>query len=301
MSRRKMYILLSAVSLMLGVTIYILFRENSYIGIVFGRFSLILVAREMLEWLSCDFLKFYLPDYLWGFSLCCGLHAIYTPERNGSVICTGIAILCGCAWEWMQYEEIVSGTGDICDVLMYLLAGLRVSSLTLGVKEMKKVNLLLLTVLIIALFAAFAMGSGEEPTVDQGSGSASTESKVEGAIGDYAVVIDSCRLAEDFEGSPVVIVKYIFTNVSDDDAAAFFTTFEEHVYQNGVSLNEAYFLDDSAQYSSDNQTKEIKKGASIEVEIAYKLNDTTTDIEVEVTEFISFNDAKITKSFSITE
>ena len=70
-------------------------------------------------------------------------------------------------------------------------------------------------------------------------------------------------------------------------------------YQNGVGLNSAFVLDDSANYSSDNQTKEIKKGASIEVEVAYELNDTTSDIEVEVEELFSFDDTVIKKTFSI--
>ena len=45
--------------------------------------------------------------------------------------------------------------------------------------------------------------------------------------------------------------------------------------------------------------KEIKKGATLEVECAYELNDTTTDIEVEVTETFSFDDEIVTKTFSI--
>ena len=97
-----------------------------------------------------------------------------------------------------------------------------------------------------------------------------------------------------------MIVKYVFTNVSDDNATAFFTAFDETVYQNGVGLNEAYILDDSANYSSDNQTKKIKKGSSIEVEVAYELNDATTDIEVEVEEFFSFEDTVIKKTFQIS-
>ena len=61
----------------------------------------------------------------------------------------------------------------------------------------------------------------------------------------------------------------------------------------------AYILKDSANYDSENQTKAIKKGASLEVEVAYELNDTETDIEVEVKEFISLNDKVISKTFSI--
>ena len=121
----------------------------------------------------------------------------------------------------------------------------------------------------------------------------------ENKLGDYSVEIKSCRLAEDYLGDPIVIVKYVFTNNDDNDPAAFYIALEDHVYQNGVGLNECYVADDSANYSSDNQTKEIKKGASIEVEVAYKLNDTTSDIEVEVSEWISFSSKKVTKTFKI--
>ena len=65
------------------------------------------------------------------------------------------------------------------------------------------------------------------------------------------------------------------------------------------SSDECYFVDDSANYSSANQTKEIKQGVSLDVEIAYELNDTTTDIEVEISELFSFSDRKIQKTFSI--
>ena len=183
---------------------------------------------------------------------------------------------------------------------------------------MKKLNLLLVA-LLIAVFAIFAMGSGEStPTTnDQGSGSVSVtdqngentdqgneaatpeETKSNDQIGDYTLVIDSCRLAKNYDKKPVVIVKYIFSNVSDDNATSFASVFEDAVYQNGVGLNEAWLLDDSANYSSDNQLKEIKKGATIEVEVAYELNDSTTDIEVEVSEYFSFDDTTITKTFTI--
>ena len=159
--------------------------------------------------------------------------------------------------------------------------------------------------LLIALFALFAMGSSEstdEPAKDQGKDSVQAEAPVdENAIGDYSVVIDSCRLAKDYEGKPVVIVKYIFTNVSHDDAISFMVAIDENVYQGGIGLNEAYFLNDSANYNSDNQTKDIKKGATLEIEVAYTLNDTTTDIEVEVKEWLSFDDTTLTKVFSIAE
>lgn len=156
------------------------------------------------------------------------------------------------------------------------------------------------SILLVLTFAMFALGSGDSTSTNtnQGKGSAqSTEADTN--LGDYSIEIQSCRLAKDYEGKDVVIVKYLFTNVNDDDATAFYTAFDAEVYQNGVGLNESYVLNDSANYSSDNQTKGIKKGASIEVEVAYELNDATTDIEVEVKELFSFDDSTITKTFSI--
>ncbi len=163
---------------------------------------------------------------------------------------------------------------------------------------MKRIGLFLLAAVLLLSFSVFALASGEDGG-DQGSGSANGNGGGNSTLGDYSVVIDSCRLAKDYEGDAVVIVKYVFTNNSDEDATAFFTAFEDTVYQNGVGLNEAYILADSANYSSDNQMKEIKKGASLDVEVAYELNDTTTDIEVEVKELFSFSDKTLTKTFSI--
>lgn len=162
---------------------------------------------------------------------------------------------------------------------------------------MKKILSLVLVLLLICVFSVFALGSGESEKTDQGSGKA--DSAESGAnLGEYMVEIKSCRLAKDFENKPVVIVKYSFTNNSDEPTA-FYLAFEDHVYQNGVGLNEAYILDDSANYNSDNQTKEIKKDATIDVEVAYELNDSETAIEVELEELFSFNDDTITKTFSI--
>ena len=182
---------------------------------------------------------------------------------------------------------------------------------------MKKLISVLLAILLIATFAFFAIASGEEETVSQGEGSvadnagdanvddatepaaADTTATDDSALGKYSVVIDSCRLATDYEGKPVVIVKYIFTNISDENAVSFSATIDDTVYQSGIGLNGSYFVDDSANYSSDNQMKEIKAGATLEVEVAYELNDTTTPIDVEVKEYFSFDDKTITKTFTI--
>lgn len=172
---------------------------------------------------------------------------------------------------------------------------------------MKKIVSMLLAVLLIVSFGLFALGSGDEKeTADQGKDNAQkdsaqvdTDTASDDRLGDYSVVIESCRLAKDYAGNDVAIVKYIFGNVADEDAASFSWTIDDTVFQNGVSLEAAYVLADDANYSSDNQTKEIKTGVSLEVEVAYKLNDTTSDLEVEVSELISLDDKVIKKTFVI--
>ena len=162
----------------------------------------------------------------------------------------------------------------------------------------KKIGVILLCLVLMCSFALFALGSSEEEG-SESQGSASAEKDESGNnLGDYRIEIVSSRLAKDYSDKDIVIVKYKYTNNSDTPTS-FMTAVDCKVYQDGVGLNECYFAADSANYSADNQSKEIKKGASIEVEEAYELNDTTTDIEVEVEEWISFSDKKITKTFKI--
>lgn len=121
----------------------------------------------------------------------------------------------------------------------------------------------------------------------------------ENALGDYEVEIKGCRLAQDDKGTDLVIVNYGFTNHSEE-SAAFIYTFTYEVFQNGIGLTEVWEEEiASANYSDANQMKEIKQGATLDVEVAYELNDTTTDIVVEVSRLISFSDKKVTKTLSL--
>lgn len=168
---------------------------------------------------------------------------------------------------------------------------------------MKKVLSFLMALVILCGFALFALASGSDEggSADQGSGNAQNATTDNTSLGKYSVEIKSCRLAKSYDDKDVVIVTYTFTNVNDDNATAFYVAFNDSAYQNGVGLNEAYVLAEDANYSADNQTKEIKKGASLDVEVAYELNDVTTDVEVEVKELFSFSDKTLKKTFKITQ
>lgn len=170
---------------------------------------------------------------------------------------------------------------------------------------MKKILFLSLTVILILTFFAGCMNNDNETLSSTASkndmSSNETVSKNEtadGNLGEYNVDIKSCRLAKDHEGKDIVIVNYGFKNNSDD-SASFTFAISDKVFQNGVGLNKCYTAADSAKYSSDNQSKDIKKGATIDVEVAYTLNDDKSPIEIECSELISFSDEKVTKEFNI--
>ena len=122
MSIRKKNILFSLTALVVGCFLYVFFRENTYVGNIFDSIEIIEKVRQMFSTQMCDLCKFYLPDFLWGFSLSCGLIGIYEPSTKGIIICASVAFVCGCMWELLQRIEMLSGTGDVYDIIMYFLA-----------------------------------------------------------------------------------------------------------------------------------------------------------------------------------
>ena len=145
----------------------------------------------------------------------------------------------------------------------------------------------------------------ESGTVNQGSGNVNSadgsQSTEDGAsnLGDYNIVIKSCRLATDYDDKPVIIIAYDFTN-NGERAESFDFTIDAKAYQNGIGLTRAYILDESANYDSDDQERDIQKGVTLTVEVAYVLNDTTTPVDVEVMEYMSFSSKKLVKTFELS-
>ena len=114
----------------------------------------------------------------------------------------------------------------------------------------------------------------------------------DGKIGKYNVTIKDYRITEDSSGGNILIITYTFTNNSDE-SMAFMYAIEDKCFQNGVELGDVFTSWGIDDYSFDNQSKEIKPGISLDVQVAYELNDTTTDVEVELDKYFSWTDSKI--------
>ena len=114
-------------SLILGLLIYLLFRENTIITAQISQHIDLKTFRNMFSWAESSFLKYYLVDFLWALSLSCGLHIIFNPKIKVSLICSLVVIILGTVFELLQFFNAVNGTGDILDVILYILAALTVN------------------------------------------------------------------------------------------------------------------------------------------------------------------------------
>lgn len=119
-----------------------------------------------------------------------------------------------------------------------------------------------------------------------------------GKLGDYYVEIVSYRIGKDYEDKPAIFITYNFTNNSSE-AASFMWSTSETLFQDGIQLDSAIVYDDP-KYDSESSMREIKPGVTIPVESAFILRNTSSPVDVEVSELISLDDAKVTKTFNLS-
>ena len=108
-----------------------LFRKNTYISLLFSEGIVLKKIADIASTFENDFLKFYVPDFLWGFSLCFGLFLIFEPKLKGTFLCCITSFLYGTLWEILQMVGKLSGTGDYVDILMYLMASMLAATIYL--------------------------------------------------------------------------------------------------------------------------------------------------------------------------
>lgn len=177
-------------------------------------------------------------------------------------------------------------------------------------KKKSRIGLIIAGVILILLLsccASMCSSNGSADGNNANAGNASTENgnsknnntyQGKGTLGDYEIEILSAKLTKDWEDKDAVIIEFKFTNNSDEPQS-FMVAISDKVFQDGIELESAVVT--GKDYNVDNQLKEIKTGKSLNVQAAFLLNDTTTPIEVEVSELISFSDKKVVKTFDIAQ
>lgn len=128
MKIHKKEMLLSLVSLILGLLIYIFFRKGTYIHTLLKIHSSFCLSE--LNFIGSDFIKYYLPDFLWAFSLTNALITVSDKTKKEVFIIGFAVILLSALWEILQLLKIVSGTFDFVDCFIYLFAVVTAVALT---------------------------------------------------------------------------------------------------------------------------------------------------------------------------
>ena len=96
------------------------------------------------------------------------------------------------------------------------------------------------------------------------------------------IILEKIWVAKDYDGTPAVALHMIFSNKTKT-AKNYLSTFSVDAYQNGIELDNAVRVDGAETGSA---LKRIKDGAKIDVYRAFKLRDTTTPVEIQISKFI---------------
>ena len=106
----------SAIALVFGVALYMLFREGTYLH------DILLPGRTLFAdacFIGSSFLRYYFPDFLWAYSLFFALGTILVPSGKEWGLPALFTLGLGILWEWLQYHGLMRGTGDAVDILLY--------------------------------------------------------------------------------------------------------------------------------------------------------------------------------------
>ena len=114
-------------------------------------------------------------------------------------------------------------------------------------------------------------------------------------LGDYELLYKDACLMEDFDGSDALVLTLDFTNNSKEMSTYFWSVYGTAM-QNDTELESAIIYTDYDAYEmiDDNQFEEVDPGATLEVQVAYVLEDTTSEVEVTFEEMIGSKNGKIT-------
>lgn len=137
---------------------------------------------------------------------------------------------------------------------------------------------------------ASGQGQNSQPPISGG--------RETGRIGDYEVAIRSARLSEDYRQKDVLIVTYDFTN-HGEDGMSFLIAINAKAYQNGHELSMATVTGDK-EYRIQDMMKDVEPGGTQQVQRAFLLEDTTSPVEAQVSELISMNQDKFSRTFDLT-
>ena len=139
-SKTKLTILYAVgiVSLVAGLMLYLIYRETAYVTEFMSCLLPLNSLRKTFPFSECEFLKFWIPDFLWAISFSSWMHIVLMPKLKGSLFCFLTVSFIGIAFEFLQQIDVISGTADFWDIVSYVSASMLISIIYFILKEKNK-------------------------------------------------------------------------------------------------------------------------------------------------------------------
>lgn len=150
---------------------------------------------------------------------------------------------------------------------------------------------------LISYIKSFGNSSSDSSAENENTTSNANTYDGQGTLGDYNYKIKDYFLTTDYNGKDAVVVTFDFTN-NAADATSFYVAALVNAFQDGIELDSTYISGDD-RYDSNSDLKEIKNGATLEVQKAYLLRNNDSPVEIELENLLSLNSDKIAKTFNI--
>lgn len=138
--------------------------------------------------------------------------------------------------------------------------------------------------------SAAESSAAESSTAEETEAEDITEAAAEET--EFQVELLGTSVSQDYEGKPVLVVEYNFTNNSDE-AQSFIFACQDKAFQNGIECDDTVIGCDDID--SQQQMNEIQQGTTYALKIGYHLQDTTSPVDIEVTSLDFINEDTLLK------
>ncbi len=125
MKKTLFWIAITVVPLIAGSIIYLAFRPTAIVSkAIYGLFDINPAYIETPDNLFWRFIKYYLGDFLWAFSLTALVKLILGKGKPQSIVALSIGISVGFLVELFQKYGLIPGTFDFFDLLVETLGAI---------------------------------------------------------------------------------------------------------------------------------------------------------------------------------
>ncbi len=243
--------------------------------------------------------------------------------QPGMTVCGIVGVVFGAIGFALSFIPIINNIAFFFGLVGVVLAVIALVGTFRGKKRGKALSIVAAVLSVLAIVITLAMQSATSKALDEAFGGTSSsqssttddssdessdssqsdasgkgEQDMEGDLRyAHVKIVSAQRSANDYENQPTVLVTYEWTNNTDKNNS-FSSVANPKVFQNGQSLDVAIYMDSPEGYDVNSYLAELQPGATGTVTLGYVLKD-DSDVTVDVTDFISFDDTKVVHTFTL--